>query len=707
MRGADDFRALLEPGAIRAVFQPIVRLSDLGTIGYEGLSRFPTPPGLVALPPDVTLAAAGHSGLRDEIEIACWSAIAAAGVPPHGRLLWVNLSPEALGHPGLLEVAGRLPSRLVIELTEQDTVLNHALLRERLRPWIARGALVAVDDAGAGFTSLEYVADIRPDFLKLSRGMVAGVDGDSTREAVLRATAAFAREVGARVVAEGVERPAELEILRRMEIDYGQGWLFGRPAEAWPQDLPAQSSRPCLSAEVTGRLERDLERAGTAREASEAVAEHLARRGLLPSIYLAQAGRLRCQAVRGVWQVFDGLPFSAGVVGRVFRSGVAVVVDDVTDCPDYLPAVAGVCTEVCQPLRVGGHVIGVLDVASLTAVDARTVAEIERCATLLSARLEEVGAVGAASPAQRLARSAARLASTEDPEAVVREALTAALELSGYESGVIALADNDGALYPHVAEGPFAVAFSELAAEELAAMATWVDDGTCSYTVGDAAGRGFVGHEVLRRTGAGSLIVLPLAAAGDRLGLIVVGDRANRRPAFEDVELLELLALQVANALRMSSVLAQLRERASRDPLTGLHASLPQLPPRSGIVLVDVDRLEEDNGGGNAAGDDVLRATAGLLRELLPAGGQAFRIGTAEFVLTLDARHAGAAESIGWELRSRAPERLGRTVSVGVAVGEPGESGEAVVLRAGVALGEVKRRGCDGVLLAQLGTTSA
>src|SRR6201991_5051552 len=235
--GADDFRVLLEPGAIRAVFQPIVRLSDLGTIGYEGLARFPTPPGPGALPPDGPPAAAARAGLRDDIEVACWRAIAAAGVPPHGRLLWVNLSPEALGHPGLLELAGKLPSRLVIELTEQDTVLNHTLLRERLRPWIARGALVAVDDAGAGFTSLEYVADIRPEFLKLSRGMVAGVDRDATREAVLRATAAFAREVGARIVAEGVERPEELESLRAMEIDYGQGWLFGRPGEAWPRDV--------------------------------------------------------------------------------------------------------------------------------------------------------------------------------------------------------------------------------------------------------------------------------------------------------------------------------------------------------------------------------------------------------------------------------------------------------------------------------------
>jgi len=700
MGAADDFRVLLEPGAIRAVFQPIVRLSDLGTIGYEGLARFPTPPGLVALPPDVTLAAAARAGIRDDLEVACWRAIAAAGVPPHGRLLWVNLSPEALGHPGLLELAGKLPSRLVIELTEQDTVLNHALLRERLRPWIARGALVAVDDAGAGFTSLEYVADIRPDFLKLSRGMVAGVDQDSTREAVLRATAAFAREVGARIVAEGVERVEELEALRAMEIDYGQGWLFGRPGEAWPQEVSAAPPVP-RSVPASGRLERDLERACTARDASEAIVDHLARRGLLPVVFLAQEGRLRCQSVRGFWQVYDGLSPSTGIVGRVYRTGIAAIVPDVGDAPDYLPAVPGVRAEVTFPLIVAGHVVGVLDAESLTAIDAGAVAEIERCAELLSARLEEVGAVGAASPAQRLARTAVRLASTEDPEGVVREALAAALELSGFESGVVALADGHGALYPHLAEGPFGVAFSQLASEELAAMASWVDEGTSSYTVGDTAGRGFVGHEVLRRAGIGSLIVLPLAIAGERLGLILVADRANRRPVNDDVELLELLALQAASGLRMASMISQLRERVSRDPLTGLRASLPPLPDQAGVVLLDVDRLADVNDvGGQAAGDDVLRATAGLLRELMPPGSQAFRIGSDEFVVTLDPTRASAAEHIGWELRAQAPLRIGRTVSVGVAVGAEGESGETVVLRAGVALDSVKRAGADGVSVA-------
>ena len=96
----DDFRELLAPGAIRAVFQPIVRLADLQPIGYEGLARFPTPPGLVALPPDVTLAAAGRLGVREELEVACWAAISEAGTPPAGRLLFVNVAPEALGHPG-------------------------------------------------------------------------------------------------------------------------------------------------------------------------------------------------------------------------------------------------------------------------------------------------------------------------------------------------------------------------------------------------------------------------------------------------------------------------------------------------------------------------------------------------------------------------------------------------------------------------------
>src|SRR4051812_38042630 len=416
---SDGFRELLEPGAIRAVFQPIVRLTDLEPVGYEGLARFPTPPGLIALPPDVTLAASDRTGLRADLEAACWASMTEAGEPPDGRLLFVNVGPDALGHPGLAKLADQLPQRLVIELTEQDAVQNIALVRERLRPWIARGALVAVDDAGAGFTSLEYVAEIRPDFLKLCRGMVTGVDLDASRHAVLRATVAFAREVGARIIAEGVERPEELAVLRDAGVDYGQGWLFGRPGPAWPPDGPEAAAPTVAVGWERSRepLARALGGAPTLRAACTVAVDHLARRGLLPSVYLEQGGRLRCQAVRGYWQIYDGMPPSAGVIGRTFRTGETTEGADTATHPDFLHSVPSVVAERCVPLVIAERTVGVLNVEASTRLDDGARWELDRCADLLARRIAQLGGPeGAVLPAQRLARAVGRISTLEDPE---------------------------------------------------------------------------------------------------------------------------------------------------------------------------------------------------------------------------------------------------------------------------------------------------
>jgi diguanylate cyclase (GGDEF)-like protein len=689
----------LEPGAIRAVFQSIVRLSDLQPVGYEGLARFPSPPGLVALPPDVTLAAAARSGLRDEIEVACWAAMAEAGKPPAGRLLFVNVAPDALGHPGLARLAGRLPSRLVIELTEQDAVQDIRRIQERLRPWIARGALVAVDDAGAGFTSLEYVAEIRPDFLKLCRRMVTNVDLDPSRQAVLRATVAFAREVGARVVAEGVERPEELEVLRDAEVDFGQGWLFGRPGEAWPAEPSANRRVPLVAVPAGGRLERAIASAPTVRDAATVVVEHLARTGLMPSVYLEQGGRLRCQAVRGYWQIYDGMPSSAGIIGRTFREGVATEVSDTSAHPDFLPSIPSVVAELCVPLRAGQRVVGVLNAESPTLLGGDARWELERCADLLSRRIEQLGGPEATVPlAQRLARAVARLAAREDPEDLVRETVRAALD------------DGHGDLYAHHAEGSFGVVFADLGVPDLAAISSWVSHGTSSYTVNEATGRGFAGHEPLRQAGAASMVVLPLAAAGERLGILVLADRAPHTLSTEHVELLELLAFQAASGLRMAAAVLELRDRAARDPLTGLghHATfydalpaLRQAGARCALLIADVDGFKEINDTrGHAAGDDILRAMAGILRAAVPSGGRAFRIGGDEFALVFECAGEAQAEQVGWQLRTQARDQLGSTVSVGLALADHGEADEAMVARADSALYEVKRQGRDGVRVA-------
>jgi diguanylate cyclase (GGDEF)-like protein len=460
-------------------------------------------------------------------------------------------------------------------------------------------------------------------------------------------------------------------------------------------------------------LTRELTAAADVSAAAGAVCDHLARRGLLPSVYLEQGGRLRCRALRGYWQLYDGMPPSAGLIGRCFRLAETVRADDVGEASDFLPSLAAVVAQCCVPVRVGDVVAGVLSAESTTTPTDAELAEIERAAALLGARIAALGGVEPASPAQRLARTLAGLAALDDPEDIVRETVAAARELAGMESAVLALADGRGSLYAHHAEGPFAVALSELDAGELARMSAWVDHGTSCYTAGDASGRGFAGHEPLRRAGAGSLVVLPMQAAGERVGVLVLADRVPRRLPTETAELLELLALQAAGGLRMVAAVLELRERAARDPLTGLghhatfHAALPAVRERAdaahacALLLADVDAFKAYNDThGHAAGDDVLRAAAGLLRAAAPAGGRAFRIGGDEFAMVFECGSAEEARQVGWELRSRAPGRLGTTLSVGVAVAAAGEPDEGLIARADAALYAVKRAGRDGVELA-------
>jgi hypothetical protein len=226
---------------------------------------------------------------------------------------------------------------------------------------------------------------------------------------------------------------------------------------------------------------------------------------------------------------------------------------------------------------------------------------------VLGARVDALGGLDPASPAQQLARTLAGLAALDDPEDIVRETIAAARSLAGFDSALLALVDDRGGLYAHHAEGSFAVALNELDGEELGHIASWVDDGTSCYTVADAAGRGCRGHEPLRHAGAGSLVVLPMAAAGRRLGILVLADRAAHPLATEAVELLELLAVQAAGGLRMAAAVLELRERAARDPLTGLghhatfHAVLRSVraalaPGREcALLLADIDGFKAIN----------------------------------------------------------------------------------------------------------------
>lgn len=453
-------------------------------------------------------------------------------------------------------------------------------------------------------------------------------------------------------------------------------------------------------------LQDALGRAPDVRGASLQVVDHLAAQGLMPSVYLEQGGRLRCQAVRGYWQIFDGMGAETGVIGRTFQSGEPTVELDVSGHPDYLAAVEEVVAEICVPVRVLGKIVGVLNVESTEPLAPEIEIEVSRCATLLGGRLTELAPLDVPSPAQALARVGARLATLTEPEAILEATAQAACELSGFSSALLALAGPEDRRF---GVGPLKQVLSGLEPTQVAGMAGWVDGGTSSYTMGESGGRGFAGHEALRRAGTAALAVLPLAAAGDRLGILVLADPLEITLTPDVVELLELLAMQAASVLGTAFALRELRRRAECDALTGLghHATFnAELAVRRReatgpvvVILVDVDNFKSINDElGHASGDAVLRATAATLRGV--AGGSAYRIGGDEFAVVLEVDAECPALPVGQWLCDTARDRIeDATISAGVAVGDLDETDSELIARADAALYAAKAAGRDRAVL--------
>ena len=262
---------------------------------------------------------------------------------------------------------------------------------------------LAVDDAGAGYSSLRHVVELSPDYLKLDRELVRGVDENPNRRALLRAVVAFAQEVGTSVIAEGVETRGELDVLREAEVHLVQGFLLARPGPPWPQIARTGPSTSFLidTTEVhaslqdgidEARLRQALGRVDNVVAICELVVEALFRRGhLMSSLYLERNGELRCVSQRGLWQVRDGMPGSAGITGRTWATGRPIIVEDVSSHPDYLEAIPGVVSEICVPILVNGESVGALNVESLSPLTRETTVLTETVARLLADRLGVVG----------------------------------------------------------------------------------------------------------------------------------------------------------------------------------------------------------------------------------------------------------------------------------------------------------------------------
>lgn len=232
-RAQTDMCAHLARGRhLITVKQPIFDLRDDSPIGYEFLSRY-SHDGIEL--PENFFRLCSERNILTLVDHACLrSAVQAAmDLPPYARF-HLNIFPTtllAVPVEHLLELFPRpMPAgTFCLEISEQQIIGDPSYLLPAVQALRAAGLLIAIDDVGFGSSCLESLVLLRPEIVKIDKRCVIGVDGDRERIEHLRRYVGVARSLGCEIVAEGIETTAELEVVRSMGVEYGQGYFWGKP----------------------------------------------------------------------------------------------------------------------------------------------------------------------------------------------------------------------------------------------------------------------------------------------------------------------------------------------------------------------------------------------------------------------------------------------------------------------------------------------
>ena len=242
----------------RIAFQPIVELATGELIEYECLFR-PRMPGLETSIGAIVQAAI-DTGRTIELDAFIVRAILARvgslqaarradGRPP--LHLAINFTPASLLDPqfeasafaAMVHEVGLEPRRITLECTEQQAVSDMGPLVKQVKALRRLGFGFAIDDAGAGYASFSLIAALRPSVIKIDREIAFGIARDDAKQALVEAFVSFGGRIGALLLAEGIERRADLAVLTALGVDLGQGYLIGKPAPEPSDPRPIETLR--------------------------------------------------------------------------------------------------------------------------------------------------------------------------------------------------------------------------------------------------------------------------------------------------------------------------------------------------------------------------------------------------------------------------------------------------------------------------------
>jgi EAL domain-containing protein (putative c-di-GMP-specific phosphodiesterase class I) len=215
-------------GSIRVAFQPIVDLATKKVIGYEALARFP---GDANVSTRTWFAEAAEVGLLREIEmLAIRTALGQLEKLPLDAFISVNVSPGTAASDELRDALEDVDgSRVVLEINENAAAEGYDEVSEAVGALRSNGVRIALDDTGSGTVSFSSLFDVHADIIKIDIDVTHGIDTDPMKEAMASALKSLADRLGAMSLAEGIETEQELELLREVGVQAGQGYLFGRP----------------------------------------------------------------------------------------------------------------------------------------------------------------------------------------------------------------------------------------------------------------------------------------------------------------------------------------------------------------------------------------------------------------------------------------------------------------------------------------------
>ncbi len=230
----EQFKDVLVHRQIETLYQPIVDLSTGAVFAHEALSRGPLDSPFEN--PEVLFDYALKSDQVWSLEKICMKFSAEHFVGKVPGMLFVNVETELIhelksrGHE-VLQPLLAIQSGVVLEITERAAIRDYDLFRESVRVLRELGFRIAIDDAGSGYASLQSIAELRPQYLKISNYLVTGLHEDSIKRDVVEMLVRLAARIDAETVAEGLETEAEKAEVKRLGVTYGQGYLLGRPTK--------------------------------------------------------------------------------------------------------------------------------------------------------------------------------------------------------------------------------------------------------------------------------------------------------------------------------------------------------------------------------------------------------------------------------------------------------------------------------------------